>query len=216
MKVLSLEAPRALEETIHTVQHGGVVAFPTDTVYGIGASLRHPDGLKRIYKIKGRDMVKPLPVLLSSIDHIDLVAEVPHPHILALLRHFWPGGLTVALPAKPDIPDEVTHADGSVGVRVPDHSIALALCDRAGGALATTSANRSGEPPACSADDVIAAFGDRIDMVLRGGYTPGGEPSTVIRVEDDATIAVIRAGSIESEEVENVWARIQAETDSPA
>ncbi|MDQ4043933.1 MAG: L-threonylcarbamoyladenylate synthase [Chloroflexota bacterium] len=216
MKVLSLEAPRALEETIQTIQHGGVVAFPTDTVYGIGASLKHPPAMKRIYEIKGRDAAKPLPVLLSSINHIDLVAEVPNPHVLSLLRHFWPGGLTVALPTKTGIPKEVIHPDGSVGVRVPDHSIALTLCDRAGGALATTSANRSGESPACSADDVIAMLGDGIDIVLHGGYTPGGEPSTVIRVEDDATIAVIRAGSIGPEEIEDVWVRIQAETNSPA
>ena len=210
MKVLSLEAPRALEETIHTVQHGGVVAFPTDTVYGIGASLRHPDALRRIYEIKGRDAAKPLPVLLASIDRIDLVAEVPDDATLALLRRFWPGGLTVALPARPDAPAEVVHPDGTVGVRVPDHSIALALCDRAGGALATTSANRSGEPPACAAEEIAAQLDDRLDIVLQGGYTPCGEPSTVIRVEDDATIAVIRAGSIGFEELEEAWARIRA------
>jgi L-threonylcarbamoyladenylate synthase len=146
VKVLSLEAPRALEETIHTVQHGGVIAFPTDTVYGIGASLKHPDALSRIYTIKGRDAAKPLPVLLSAIDRIDLVAEMPDTRVQALLREFWPGALTVALPAKPGMPSEIVHADGTVGVRIPDHSIALTICDRAGGALATTSANRSGEP----------------------------------------------------------------------
>lgn len=210
MKVLSLEASRALEETINAIQHGGVVAFPTDTVYGLGASLRYPDALARIYDIKGRDSAKPLPVLLSSIDRLSVVTELPDARVLALLREFWPGGLTIALPARPGIPREVVHRDGTVGVRVPDHSIALMLCDRAGGALATTSANRSGEPPACSADEIAEQLGDSIDVVLHGGYAPCGEPSTVIRV-DDARIAVIRHGSIEPERIRDVWSRIEAE-----
>lgn len=209
MKVLSLEAPRALEETIHAVQHGGVIAFPTDTVYGLGASLRFPEALARIYGIKGRDAAKPLPVLLSSIDRIPLVAEIPDKRVLALLRKFWPGGLTIALPARPGVPREVVHHDGTVGVRVPDHSIALMLCDRAGGALATTSANRSGEPPACSADEIAEQLGDDISIVLHGGYAPCGDPSTVIRV-DDARIAVIRDGSIEPDRIRDEWSRILA------
>ena len=212
MKLLSLEAPRALEETIHAVQHGGVIAFPTDTVYGLGASLRFPDALSRIYDIKGRDSAKPLPVLISSIDRITVVAEPPDERVLDLLREFWPGGLTIALPARPGIPREVIHHDGTVGVRVPDHSIALMLCDRAGGALATTSANRSGEPPACSADEIASQLGESIDVVLQGGYAPCGEPSTVIRV-DDARIAVIRHGSIAPERIEEVWSRIVAKHD---
>ena len=207
MKVLSLEAPRALEETIHAVQHGGVIAFPTDTVYGLGASLRFPDALARIYEIKGRDTSKPLPVLLSSIDRISLVAEMADDHVVQLLREFWPGGLTIALPARPGVPDQVVASDGTVGVRVPDHSIALTLCERAGGALATTSANRSGEAPACSADEIAAQFDDAIDVVLHGGFAPCGDPSTVIRV-DNARIATIRAGSIDPRHIEDVWQRI--------
>jgi len=210
VKVLSLEAPRALEETINVLQHGGVVAFPTDTVYGIGASLRHPDALARIYTIKGRESAKPLPVLLSSIDRISVVAEPPDARVRALLREFWPGGLTIALPARSGIPREVVHQDGTVGVRIPDHSIALMLCERAGGALATTSANRSGEPPACSADEIATQLDDGIDVVLHGGYAPCGAPSTVIRI-DDARIAVIRHGSVDPERIQKVWDRIIAE-----
>lgn len=209
MKVLSLEAPRALEETIQAVQHGGVVAFPTDTVFGLGASLRFPEALARIYEIKGRDSAKSLPVLLASIDRIPLVAEMPPPPIQALLREFWPGGLTVVLPALPNLPPQVVAPDGTVGVRVPDHSVALTLCERAGGALATTSANRSGEPPACSAGDIASQLDGGIDVVLDGGFAPCGEASTVIRV-DDARITVIRAGSIPPERIEHAWSRIAA------
>ncbi len=210
MRTLSLEAPRALEETIHTVQHGGVIAFPTDTVFGLGASLRFPDALDRIFAIKGRDHTKSLPVLLSSIDRIALVSPMPSESILRLLREFWPGGLTVVLPALPGLPPQVVAPDGTVGVRVPDHSIALTLCERAGGALATTSANRSGDAPACSARDVARQLDDRIDIVLDGGFAPCGEASTVIRV-DDARISVIRAGSIAPERIDQMWSRITAE-----
>jgi L-threonylcarbamoyladenylate synthase len=210
VRVLSLEAPRALEETIRAVQHGGVVAFPTDTVFGLGASIQFPDALDRIYAIKGRDSAKSLPILLSSIDRISLVAEMPDAPILALLRELWPGGLTVVLPAKPGLPPQVLAPDGTVGVRVPDHSIALALCERAGGALVTTSANRSGEAPACSAGDIVGQLDDDIDIVLDGGFAPCGEASTVIRV-DDARISVIRAGTIAPERIERAWSRIVAE-----
>ncbi len=210
MKVLSLEAPRALEETISAVQHGGVIAFPTDTVFGLGASLRFPEALDRIYAIKGRDNAKSLPVLLSSIDRISLVSPTPPEPIQRLLREFWPGGLTVVLPALPGLPPQVVAPDGTVGVRVPDHSIALTLCERAGGAFATTSANRSGEAPACSAGDIAAQLDDGIDIVLDGGFAPCGEASTVIRV-DDARITVIRAGSIAPTRIAQAWSRIAAE-----
>lgn len=211
MKELSLESPRALEETIVAVQHGDVVAFPTDTVYGLGASLGHPEALERVFEVKGRDRAKPLPVLLSSIDRIGLVAEPPPAPVLALLREFWPGALTIALPARPDAPPQVVHPDGTVGVRVPDHSIALTLCERAGGALATTSANRAGQPPASDPADVAAQLGDAVDIVLNGGFTHLGVASTVIRV-DGARIAVIRAGSIPPTQLQAAWERIMAGT----
>ncbi len=204
MKVLSLEAPRALEETIQTVQRGGVVAFPTDTVFGLGASLKHPDALARIYRIKQRDESRPLPILLSSLDKLELVTRRPDERTLALLRAFWPGPLTVVLPAILGLPTQVLAPDGTVGVRIPNHSIALTLCERAGGAMATTSANRSGEAPACSAEDIVEALPDGADIVLKGGFSPCGEPSTVIRI-DDGQITTIRAGMIAPEEIERIW-----------
>lgn len=208
MKVLSLEAPRAIEDTVQTMQHGGIIAFPTDTVYGLGASIRFPAALERIFAIKGREATKPLPVLLSSIDGISLVADIPDERVLALLREFWPGALTIAMPARSDVPPQIVAPDGTVGVRVPDYSVALMLCERAGGALAVTSANRSGTAPARSAEEIVDQFeSDEIDVVLDGGYAPHGEPSTVIRV-DNARIATIRAGSIVSERLEEAWSRI--------
>lgn len=212
MRILSLEASRALEETIRAIQHGSVVAFPTDTVFGLGASLKHPQALDRIYRIKGRDRAKPLPVLLSSLSRLAMVADPPDDRTLALMRSFWPGPLTVVLRARADLPSQLVADDGTVGVRIPNHSIALTLAERAGGALATTSANLSGHPPACSAEDVVEQLGDAVDIILKSGFSPCGKPSTVIRV-DNARIATIRVGMIAREDIEGVWARL---TGSPA
>lgn len=207
MKILSLETPRAIEETITTIQHGGIVAFPTDTVYGLAGSIKFPDTLERMFRLKGRSHDKSLPVLLSSVERLSLVAEIPDARVLALLRELWPGGLTIVLKAVDGLPPGIVAADGTVGVRVPDYSIALMLCERAGGALATTSANRSGQPPSLNAEDIVSQFSDGIDVVLDGGTVPQSVPSTVIRI-DDARITTIRSGSIAPEEVEEVWSNI--------
>lgn len=205
---LSLEEPRALERVIETVQKGGVVAIPTDTVYGLAAHLAFPDALARIYDIKGRDKAKTLPVLLSSPERHVLVAQPMAPRAEALVREFWPGPLTVAVPARDGLPAEALAADGTVGIRVPDHSVALAIIERGGGgALAVTSANTSGEPPACTAAEVESQLGDAVDLILDGGIAPCGLPSTVVRASD-ATITIIREGAIARATIDRVWSGI--------
>lgn len=206
--LLSLEEPRALERVIETVQKGGVVAIPTDTVYGLAAHLAFPDALERIYAIKGRDHAKPLPVLLSAPERHTLVAQPMSERAEALVREFWPGPLTVAVPARDGVPAETLAADGTVGLRVPDHSVALAIIERGGGgALAVTSANTSGEPPACMAAEVEAQLGDAVDLILDGGIAPCGLSSTVVRA-GDATITFIREGAIARATIDRVWSDI--------
>ena len=118
MTLLHLEEPRALEKAIAILQRGGVIAFPTDTVYGIGASLAFPEALDRIYESKARDRIRTLPVLLGSVDDLELVSRDVDPDLLRLASHFWPGPLTVALPAIADkLPTHVVAPDGTVGVR---------------------------------------------------------------------------------------------------
>ena len=209
MTLLRLEEPRALEQTIEAIQRDGVVAFPTDTVYGIGASLNHPNALARIYEIKGRDRDRSLPVLLSSIAEIVRVTRDTDPDVLRLASTFWPGPLTIALPALPSLPAEVVAADATVGVRVPNHSVALILAQRSGGMLATTSANLSGQPPAHRADEIDPVLAERLDLILDGGIARGGQASTVIRV-DGATISVIREGAISATAVEAAWSDIRS------
>lgn len=207
MAYLTLEEGRALEEAVSTVQRGGVVAFPTDTVYGIGASLRHPAALARIYDIKGRAQDKPIPILISRADVIAELVDDADPDLVALAHRFWPGPLTVILRAKESLPAEVKAPDGTCGVRIPNHSVPLAIAQANGGAIATTSANRSGEPAATQAAAIRESLGDELDLILDGGIAPGSVASTVIRREGD-TISVIREGSVSAEQLRDAWASI--------
>lgn len=209
MKLLTLEEPRALEQAISAMQHGGVVAFPTDTVYGIGASLAHPDALERIFEVKQRDRDRTLPLLLSSAEELDKVTEFVEPALLRLASAFWPGPLTVALPARRSLPPYVVAADNTVGVRVPDHSVALTLAQRCGGAIAVTSANLSGQLPARRPEEIDPALADELDLILDGGIAKGGLASTVIRLEG-ATISVIREGAISTPAIEAAWREMRS------
>jgi L-threonylcarbamoyladenylate synthase len=209
MKLLTLEEPRALEQAISAMQRGGIVAFPTDTVYGIGASLAYPEALGRIFEIKGRDKDRPLPLLLSSSAELARVTSDVDSDLLRLASAFWPGPLTIALPALDSLPPQVVAADGTVGVRVPDHSVALILAQRCGGAIAVTSANLSGQEPALRPEGIDPVLADNLDLVLDGGIARGGLASAVIRLED-ATINVIREGAIPRSEIEAAWSEIRS------
>jgi len=215
MTFLTLEEPRALERAITSIQHGGVIAFPTDTVYGLGASLAHPDAMERIFTIKERNRERTLPVLLASPSDLALVTASVSPALWAMARQFWPGPLTIALPALETLPSQVVASDNTVGVRVPDHSVALTIAQRCGGAIAATSANISGEPPACRGDEIDRTLADRIDLILDGGIAPCGLPSSVIRPEGD-TIVVIREGAIPAAALLAAWSRLGDEPDDPS
>lgn len=204
MAYLSLEDGRALEEAIGALQRGGVIAFPTDTVYGIGASLEHPGALKRIYDLKGRSPDKPLPILISSLDVIDALSPDVDERFIELAQYFWPGALTVVLPAAEHLPAEVKAPDNTIGVRLPNHSIPLSIAERAGGAIATTSANISGQDAAHAATEIRDAFGGQIDVILDGGFAPSENSSTVIRVVN-GDVVILREGAISAEAIQSVW-----------
>lgn len=204
MKFLSLEEPRALEQAIASIQRGGVIAFPTDTVYGLGGSLSHPDALERIYEMKGRDPERSLPVLLASPAELSKVTASVTQELLGLARMFWPGPLTIAVPALDTLPRQVVASDNTVGVRVPDHSVALTIAQRCGGAIAATSANISGESPACRSEEIDPGLAEAIDLILDGGIAPCGLHSTVIRPDGD-TIFVIREGAIPAATLHAAW-----------
>lgn len=178
-------------DAARVIKAGGLVAFPTETVYGIGVSAHVPGALDKLFALKGRDPSKPVALLLSRFDE----AERFVPGVPALARRlaaaYCPGPITLVLPGR----------DGStVGLRVPDHPIALALVRACGGALYATSANVSGHRPARSAAEVAAAFPEGLDLVLDGGAAQIGEPSTVVKVTDDR-YEILRVGAIPAEQI---------------
>ncbi|CAA9560947.1 MAG: Threonylcarbamoyl-AMP synthase [uncultured Thermomicrobiales bacterium] len=196
--------PEAIEWAAQRLAAGGVVALPTDTVYGIAASLAHPEALARLFAIKGRPRDNPVPILLASAAALDLVATDVPAAVRAVAARFWPGPLTVVVPARAGIPDGVLGPDGTVGVRVPNHPVVLPVIEQAGGAIAATSANRTGDPPAQTASEVLAALGNAVDLILDGGVAPGGIASTVVRFTDDGP-RLLRRGALAIEDVVAAW-----------
>lgn len=199
-RVISGDDPGVPAAAADVLARGGLIVFPTDTVYGVAASVDRPDAVARLYHVKGRPLDRPIPVLVSDLDQVPRLTDGVDPLVLALLRRFWPGALTVAVPAAPWLPREIVRDTGRVGLRMPDHPLALKIIAAAGGALATTSANRSGEPEARTAAEADAALGDRVDLIIDGGPAPGGVPSTVL-VVDGRRLTVARRGALDPREI---------------
>ena len=184
----------ALGEAAAVLKNGGVVAFPTETFYGLGAAALDRRAVRRIFELKGRPETKPLLVLVDSIGMAGTVAEVGD-RARALAARHWPGALTLVLRARPHVPEEVTAGTGTIGVRVSPHRVAQGLVRALGGPVTAPSANPSGLEPPTTAAGVLAHFEGTVEMVLDGGPTPGGEPSTVL----DLTVEpprVLRQGVI--------------------
>jgi L-threonylcarbamoyladenylate synthase len=184
-----------LTEAAAVLRRGGLVAFPTETFYGLGAAALQPAAVRRIVEVKGRPDGKPLLVLVDSLAMVDAIAlEVP-PRARELMTRHWPGALTLVLRARPEVPGEVTAGSGTVGVRFSPHPVARALVTALGAPITAPSANPSGRPAPTTAAQVRAYFADRVELVLDGGATAGGEPSTVLDVTVDPP-RLIRAGAV--------------------
>lgn len=199
-RVVRARDPRSLHQALIVLRKGGLVAFPTDTVYGLGALALDGKAVESIYAAKGRPAEKAIPVLLGDVDDLDQVAEYIPGAALKLAARFWPGPLTLVIPKKSTVPQAVSATD-TVGVRVPDHAVARALL-RASGPLAVSSANLSDQPSPSTAKEVLAQLDGRIHLILDGGKTPGGVPSTVV---DCTTVepVILRAGPLSLEKLKS-------------
>jgi L-threonylcarbamoyladenylate synthase len=185
-----------IERGVVVLQHGGLVAFPTDTVYGLGASSRIASSVERIFVLKKRPRFMGLPLLLSHVDELPLVARVVPPLAYRLAEVFWPGALTMVLYKTEAILDVITGGSSTVAVRVPAHPVPRWLCQRLGAPLVGTSANISGKPSAVTAAGVRSQFaGGGVDLVMEGGPLPGGQESTILDLTA-AVPTVLREGAI--------------------
>lgn len=193
--VLPANSRDAITRAVRALTDGGVVAFPTDTVYGLGARAFDPAAVERLYTAKVRPRSKAIPVLLATATDLPLVAREVPPTAGRLANAFWPGALTLILPRHPALPSILTADGDSVAVRVPDHPLARALIAASGAPLAATSANLSGRPSPVTAQEVTAQLGGRIDLILDGGPCPGGRPSTVLDLTRDPP-RLLRAGPV--------------------
>jgi L-threonylcarbamoyladenylate synthase len=197
-EILNADSPETIEKARQILRRGGLVAFPTDTVYGVGALAFDGNAVESIYAAKDRPVEKAIPILIGdSSDLTSVASEIP---IMAarLAARFWPGPLTLVVPKKATLPDAIS-ATATVAVRVPDHMVARALL-RMTGPMAVTSANISGRESPSTADEVQAQLGGRIDLIIDGGKTPGGVPSTLIDCSGVEPV-ILRPGPITLDEL---------------
>jgi L-threonylcarbamoyladenylate synthase len=199
-----LASPEGIATAVALIGEGTLVAFPTDTVYGIGSRAGDAAVLERIYEAKRRPVEKRIPILAASLEQISTLGYAADEHARVLADRFWPGALTIVLRAvSPGAPGTTVH-EPTQAFRVPDHPVALALI-RAAGPLAVTSANRSGEPETYEADDVLVAFADTdlLAAVVDGGRVPGGVASTVVDCSGPRP-RLVREGPVARAELEEV------------
>lgn len=204
IKTSETKIGQVLDQCIKALKKGEIVAYPTETFYGLGVKFDSEDSLERLYEIKQRPKEKAMPLIIGNKGLISLVAKSVNPKAIQLMDRFWPGPLTLILPAKKNISSYITAGTGKVAVRIPGESFALYLAKIAKFPITATSANISGMPPAKDVEAVISYFGDRIDLLVDGGPTLGGLPSTIVDVTGEK-IKIMREGAIRRAEILKVF-----------
>jgi L-threonylcarbamoyladenylate synthase len=187
-----------LHRVAETLENGSIIAYPTETFYGLGVKFDIEDSLKKLYEIKQRPKEKAMPLIIGNTELLSVVTTSLNPTAILLIERFWPGPLTLVLPAKENLSEYITAGSSKVAVRIPGESFALHLARTINFPITATSANLSGMPPAQDAETVIKYFGDKIDLVIDGGPTRGVLPSTIVDVTEDE-IKILREGMIKKE-----------------
>ena len=194
---------REIEKAVRILQKGGVIAFPTDTVYGLGADAYNDRAVERVYGIKNRPKYQQFPLLIADVKQMTTLAG-PIPEIAWFLaRRFWPGGLTLVLSKANSVPAYLASGP-TIAVRIPNHPVCLALINGLGNALTGTSANTSGQPAALSAEEVQQQLGGRIDLVINGSKCPGGKESTIVDTTREPP-TILRQGIIPSHDIDKAY-----------
>lgn len=191
----------SIKEAVEIARDGGIIAFPTDTLFGVAVDGQNPEAVQRVFQVKRRPLDKPLPLLLADAAAASEITREDYltPGVRRLMRRYWPGALTIVLPAKPGLV-EGTHQSGKVAVRVPNHPVALAVLRSFGGPLATTSANISGMEGARNPEEVAQSIGEGIEVLLIGGPPLRELASSIIDMTVDPP-ELIRAGAIPWDEL---------------
>jgi L-threonylcarbamoyladenylate synthase len=200
-RIISQSDKAAKQETLSIINSGGVVAVPTDTVYGIACSVENPNAIQSLYQIKIRESIKAIPVLLADFAQISLVAKDLNENARKLAQFFWPGALTLILQKNEFLPQNLT-VYSTVGVRIPDHDW-LRTIMRESGPLAATSANISGEASPSTANQVLHQLKGRLELVIDGGESKGGISSTVVDCSGKE-IQILRLGGISQDQIQSV------------
>lgn len=211
-RIISIDAQNpkkdAIYEAAEIIRNGGLVAFPTETVYGLGGNALDEHAAEKIYAAKGRPQDNPLIVHIQSIDDLENIVEDFPKEAGRLMKIFWPGPLTILFRKKPVIPAGTTAGLDTVAVRMPAHRIALELIKAAGVPIAAPSANISGKPSPTCAADVYEDLNGKIDMILDGGTCPVGVESTVLDLSGPVPL-ILRPGGLPKEELENILGRVE-------
>ncbi len=192
-----------IEEAVSFLRAGKVIAFPTDTVYGIAGNVFNDSAVEKIFDIKSRDFNKPLQILIAQKDDLNLIVRDFTEVMNVLISEFWPGPLTIVVPARKDFPMRVRCGLSNIGIRMPSNQIALKIIKAFGSPVAASSANISGMPDPKDAEDVIKYLGDRIDLIIDGGPTTDNIPSTVIDLSVDPPV-ILRHGKLSESEIKKI------------
>jgi len=191
-----------LEQALQSLKEGGIVAYPTETFYGLAVDPENDQAIASLYALKQREKRKPLSLIIPDLEQLFTIASSCPEAYKKMIDTFWPGPLTLIFPAKKDISSALTGGGTTVAMRISSHPVAMELCVLWGRALTATSANISGEPPLVTARDVYDLWGDQISFILDGGTAPGGKGSTIIRCFDkEKECRIIREGAIDELEI---------------
>jgi L-threonylcarbamoyladenylate synthase len=194
---------REIKKGVKILQKDGVIAFPTDTVYGLGADAFNSTAVARIYEIKNRPQYQPFPLLIADVKQLTTLAEPIQEIAWFLARRFWPGGLTLVLSKKNSVPTYLASRP-TIAVRIPNHPVCQALIQHLGNPLIGTSANISGQPAALTAEEVEQQLGGKIDLIINGGQCPGGKESTIVDTTHEPPV-ILRQGIIPSQEIDKAY-----------